>query len=49
MKEPNANWDGISFVLIGGGFEFYSLQLKNSVGISNILVFFLVGIGGMRV
>ena len=43
MKEPNANGDGKSLVIMGGNFEFYCLQRKNPVGISKILVLFLVG------
>ena len=35
--------------LMGGGFKFYCLQLKNPVGVPKILVFFLVGMGSHRV
>ena len=43
MKVPNVNGDGNPWLLMSGDFEFYCLQRKNPVGISKILVFFLVG------
>ena len=43
MKESNANGDGKFLPLMGQDFEFYCLQVKNPVGIPNILILFLVG------
>ena len=43
MKEPNGNGMENPLLLMGGGFVFYCLQLKNPVEIPKILMLFPVG------